>query len=261
MNVKLNQKIMELTEVDDMFVFPSCGDESNVFGALYHAYYEDTSQLPSPMTTLTLGGEYHDDAISKILEKYPFKHCQVHTRYSDSIDSDVAHLLAQNHVVARVSGKMEFGARALGNRSLLANPADPNAVTKINKMIKSRDFWMPFAPAMIDPTLYIKNPKNISAPYMIMAFNSHSDKHPVMRAVIHPYDGSCRPQIVHPDQAPSFHSLLSTFKTLTGEGIILNTSLNLHGYPMAYTPEDALYILDHSGLTHLALGNYMVTKT
>jgi len=158
---------------------------------------------------------------------------------------------------------MEFGARALGNRSILANPADPRVITTINEMIKKRDFWMPFAPSVTTERArdYLFNPKNIAAPYMVFAFDSRPEKVPVFAAGVHPYDRTARPHEVMEHHNPSYHRLIQHFGEFTGEEIILNTSFNLHGFPNVYTPEQALTTLDNSGLEHLAIGNFLVSKT
>lgn len=261
MNVKLNQAIMNLDAVNDMFVFPSCGDETTVFGALYYHYFSSTGHYPTPMTTAYLGGQFSQQDVKSYLDTYTHPTCTIAYEYYENIEEKIASLLAQHHIVARVKGRMEFGARALGNRSILANPTHPDVIREINQMIKCRDFWMPFAPAMIHEDRYIINPKHINANYMIMGFDSRVEKRDVMRGVIHAYDGSCRPQVVSKSQNPDFYNLISHFHTLTGESVILNTSLNLHGLPMVYTLKDAMHVLEESGLHYIALDNYLVWKT
>jgi carbamoyltransferase len=157
---------------------------------------------------------------------------------------------------------MEFGARALGNRSILANPAEPRVVKTINEMIKQRDFWMPFAPSVTAERVhdYIHKPKNIPAPYMIMAFDSVPEKISVCAASVHPYDLTVRPQEVMQHHNPRYHRLIQDYGEITNEEIILNTSFNLHGFPMVYTPHHALATLDNSGLEHLAIGDFLISK-
>jgi carbamoyltransferase len=157
---------------------------------------------------------------------------------------------------------MEFGARALGNRSILANPAAPGVVKLINEMIKCRDFWMPFAPSVLaeHSEKYFKKPKPMPAPYMIMTFDSRREKRNAMAAAIHPYDGTGRPQEVYESWNPDYHRLISHFAELTGEALILNTSFNLHGEPVVCSPTDALRVFDISGLQHLAIGNFLLSK-
>jgi carbamoyltransferase len=108
---------------------------------------------------------------------------------------------------------------------------------------------------------YIRNPKNIAAPYMILCFDTVPNKTPVFAAGIHPYDSTARPQEVIEDYNPRYHRLIRYYGEITGEEIVLNTSFNLHGFPVVYTPQQALATLDNSGLRYLALGSFLVSKT
>lgn len=259
MNVKLNKRIMELDEVEDIFIFPSCGDESNVFGALYHIYYKKYGKKPKPLTHYYMGPEYSDDEIKEAIDSYQFN-SKVSVENYENIESEIAKLLAKGKIVARFKGRMEFGARALCNRSILANPSIPDVVKTINRMIKSRDFWMPFAPSMINSERYIINPKKIKAPYMILTFDTKKEKIKIMNAAVHPYDETCRPQEIYEDWNPDCFRLIKEYERITGESVILNTSFNLHGYPIVCAPKDALYVFDNSGLEYLAIGNYLLAK-
>ena len=266
MNVKANKLLLELEEVEDMFVFPSCGDETNAVGAAYWVYAEEcrrhgrTVDIP-PLTDLYWGKSFSDNDVERAISKFQFSN-RVKVENPKNIELRVADLLASGQVVARCTGRMEFGARALGNRSILANPADPNVIKVINDMIKKRDFWMPFAPSVTAERArdYICKPKHIPAPYMIFCFDSVLEKVPVFAAGVHPYDGTARPQEVTEEQNSPYHRLIQHFGELTGEEIILNTSFNLHGSPVVYTPQQALATLDNSGLQHLALGSFLISK-
>ena len=261
MNVKLNKTIMELPEVDDLFVYPSCGDETNAMGAAYNAYAQHADyRTMMPLGDFYTGPEYADAEIQRAIDEYSFNN-QVSVKKADDIEGAVAELLAKGEVVARFKGREEFGARAMGNRSILADPAKPDVVKIINEAIKSRDFWMPFAPSLLDRREkdYLVNRKNISAPYMIMAFDS-TKRIDEFRAACHPYDLTIRPQVVFREWNPGYYDLLEKFEAITGRGIILNTSFNLHGYPIVSKPEDALHVLDQSGLNWLAIGNFLVHK-
>lgn len=261
MNVKLNKIIMELPEVEDLFVYPSCGDETNAMGAAYNAYAQHADyRTMAPLRDLYTGPEFSDSEIHEAIKEYPFKH-QVSVRQPDDIEGAVAELLAKGEVVARFKGREEFGARAMGNRSILADPSKPEVIKVINDAIKSRDFWMPFAPSVLDRREkdYVVKSKNIPAPYMIMAFDSTEHVNE-FRAACHPYDLTIRPQVVFRDWNPSYYDLLEKFENITGRGILLNTSFNLHGYPIVSRPHDALHVLDQSGLNCLAIGNFLLLK-
>ncbi|NOT59548.1 MAG: hypothetical protein HOP19_04900 [Acidobacteria bacterium] len=261
MNVKMNKVILELPEVEELFIFPSCGDETNAIGAAYNAYAQHADyRSMQPLKNFYTGPEYDDDKIGQAIQDYSFLN-QVSVRKFDQVEVAAAELLANGEVVARFKGREEFGARAMGNRSILADPSRPDVVKVINDAIKSRDFWMPFAPSLIDrrESDYFVNPKKMPAPYMILAFDSTKQVNE-FRAACHPYDLTIRPQVVYRDWNPSYYSLLESFEKLTGRGILLNTSFNLHGFPIVSRPEDALHVLDESGLNNLAIGNYLVQK-
>jgi carbamoyltransferase len=131
----------------------------------------------------------------------------------------------------------------------------------INDAIKSRDFWMPFAPSLLDRRQddYLVNPKKIAAPYMSLSFDS-TDRVNDLRAACHPYDLTLRPQVVYQNWNPSYYALIEAFERRTGRGGILNTSFNLHGHPIVSCPQDALQVFDESGLKHLAIGSYLLQK-
>ncbi|MDP3954013.1 MAG: carbamoyltransferase C-terminal domain-containing protein [bacterium] len=266
MNVKLNQKIAEMDGVEEIFVMPSAGDESTVFGACLFGYkkYCEENKLPfkpQPFHNLYLGQYFTDDEIKKYINdnKISDKH---KVEFYDNIEKKIAELLANNDIVARFKGAMEFGARALGNRSILAHPSHYDNVRTINRMIKSRDFWMPFAPSILeeDADKYIINPKKVQAPYMAITFNTTELGQEHLKAAIHLYDNTTRPQVVSKEHNSDYHRLISEFKKLTGIEAVLNTSFNLHGEPIVCSPEYAVRTFENSGLKYLALGNWLIEK-
>ena len=243
MNVKANQAILSLPEVDELFVFPSCGDETNSIGAAYWYYAEQNIRAHQPMEIPPLGaiywgGDYLDDEIETTLREYGFTSSDVRWQDYDDIELQAADLLARGKVVARFKGRMEFGARALGNRSILANASQPNVVQCINNMIKARDFWMPFAPSILAERSsdYLYKPKPVRAAYMTMSFDTVEKNREHLVAAIHREDGTARPHEVFPGDNPEYESLLKHYQEITGMGAILNTSFNLHGYPLVYSP-------------------------
>lgn len=265
MNVKANQLISELPEVKSMYVMPSAADESTAIGAAFVTYAQQRESNPNlneiaPVKDLYLGDSFSDEKIKQELDKKRYKRLKIEK--PKNIEVKVAQLLADGKIVARFSEKMEWGARSLGNRSILADPSKLEVISEINEQIKSRDFWMPFAASIIeeDEKEYIVNQKSIKAPYMIFTFNSTEKGRKLLKAAMHTYDHTLRPQIVYRTWNPSYYKLIQEFKKLTGIGAILNTSFNLHGFPIVYTPEDALYVLENSKLKYLSLGSYLITK-
>lgn len=266
MNVKANQKIAELPEVRSLFVMPSCGDESNAIGCAIFGYKTLCEKKSMPFklesfTHLYFGPEYDELYVRELIKKQ-----SLHKKYNimelKEINKEIAKLLAKGEIVARCSGKSEWGARALGNRSILANPSNPDSIRVLNETIKDRDFWMPFTPSILadDANRYILNPKKIDAPYMVLTFNSTKLAKKHLPAAMHPYDSTLRPQIVYKNWNPDYYDIIAKFKKLTGIGGILNTSFNLHGEPNVLTPEDALHTVENSSLKYLAIGNFLFEK-
>lgn len=269
MNVKLNQKILELKEVNSLFPVPSAGDESTALGAACYGYIKLCQDKKKklelqPVKDLYLGTSYSNNEVEKFLSENRYFGKYKIEKFSEklAIEKKIAQLLAENQIVARFKGRMEWGARALGNRSILANPRDRNTVREINERIKNRDFWMPFAPSILeeDAQHYLVNPKNIFAPYMAITFDTTDLAREHLVAAIHPYDFTSRPQIVSKDWNPSYYYLISEFKKLTGIGGVLNTSFNLHGEPNVEGLKDAFYTFENSGLKYLAVENFLVLR-
>jgi carbamoyltransferase len=207
-----------------------------------------------------LGKEWTDAEIGKYLKEHVGKKYKI--RKCADIEDEVAKLLASGEVVARFNGRAEWGARALGNRSILANPSDFNTIKLINEMIKNRDFWMPFTPSMLaaEEKRYTLNPKKVFAPYMAITFESTAEAQRDLPAAMHPYDHTIRPQMVLKEWNQSYHKLITAFKKRTGIGGVLNTSFNLHGEPNVNSPADAIHTMDNSGLRNLAIGSWLVQK-
>lgn len=269
MNVKANQYIMEMPEVESLVLAPSCGDESLSIGNAVYGYSilnkNDLSGL-GKINNLYLGSSYSDEDIKKNIDKNEFcKKCEIkyfNKKSGNYIEKKVAEILANNSVVGRFKGRSEWGARALGNRSILANPSSMNNVKLINEMIKGRDFWMPFATSMLYERRhdYLVLNKDEYAPFMAITFPTKELAHKELIAALHPYDLTSRPQMVKKEINPEYHALISEYEKLTGSGGILNTSFNLHGEPNVETPNDALRTFELSGLPHLAIGNYLISK-
>lgn len=259
MNVKLNKLILELPEAEKLFISPSCSDESLMIGAAMAE--QAKTERPEPLKDIYYGAEYSEEHTTRMVaEKGIAKKYEVE-RHKD-INGKVAELISNNEVVARCTGRMEFGARALGNRSIITNPSSFSNVRIINQMIKSRDFWMPFAPSILSEAQqkYMINPKKMEAPYMITAFDSVPENREQITAAMHQYDFTIRPQTVEKAHNNNYHSIISQFRKKTGIGAVLNTSFNLHGYPVIYTPEDAYYVFENSGLKYLQIGNHLISK-
>lgn len=265
MNVKANKRIMELPEVNDLFIFPSCGDETNIFGAAWNVYSDERLNHGEKIDIKQFGPFYYgpeitEDMAERSIKKYAKDHNIIYEQRED-ISSYVGELIAENKIVARASGPMEFGARALGNRSILSNASDLKNVQTINMMVKKRDFWMPFAPVILKEKAdeYILNPKKIPAPYMILSFDTTEKRNEIIGA-IHQADRTARPQIIERNWNPEYYDIIKIFEKETGFSGLMNTSFNLHGYPIVNDVSDALWVFENSDLKYLQVGKYIVKK-
>jgi carbamoyltransferase len=257
MNIKMNGNIVRMPELKGFYVPASGGDETNSIGACYaSAQMNALASTSLAHVYLCPMSERPEDADWRVgianAHASPDDYA-----VADGVDADgLASLLAAGHVVARCVGPMEFGARALGNRSILADPSRPEIVKTINDSIKNRDFWMPFTPSILVERVrdYLVFPKeNIDSPYMTIGFESTALARKEIPAGLHSGDHSARPQFVSRDRNLAYWALISAFEKRTGIGALLNTSLNLHGDPMNSTVADAARTLALSDLDFLAL--------
>jgi carbamoyltransferase len=266
MNVKANMLLAREDWVEELFAFPSCGDESNAVGAAYLGYLEECARRgvaarPEPFGPAYLGTSVTDTETESVIRDRDLR-SRYKVAYHDRIEERVAELLVSDGVVARCAGRMEFGARALGNRSILANPTDHRVVGLINRMIKNRDFWMPFAPTVLAERAddYLVNPKRLASPYMMLAMETKPAARDALAAALHPHDATARPQILEEAWNPQYHALIRAFEDRTGVGAVLNTSFNLHGEPIVGSAADAVDTFERSGLQHLAVGHWLISK-
>ncbi len=261
MNVKLNKKLQEMPEVERIHFLPSCGDESLPIGAAYKDYLDATGQEPHPLKNLYLGTRYTRPDIEAFFEEK-----QVPKKYTISTppspNAHVAQLLANGKVIARFCGRGEWGARGLGNRSILARPDRLESFFEVNDRVKMRDFWMPFAPTILDTYAdrYLVNPRAVNAPYMITAFDSTVEGRDKFRAAIHQRDKTLRAQILRREHNPEYYDLIEQFAAITGIGGVLNTSFNLHGYPLVSSLEQALFTIEGCYLDYLQIEDFLLEK-
>jgi len=259
MNVKLNMKIRNLEEVEKLFVFPSGGDESIAIGAALALNSNNNKDRFSPLKDIYFGHHYNNDDIENELNNDQYRG-KIKFEYVDNIEDKFIEELLNKNIVARFSGRSEWGARALGNRSILALANDPNLLHKINKAIKKRDFWMPFAPSILfdDKDKYIIDNDKLVSHYMNMAYETKEKAKEDIIAAIHPFDFTARPQLVVKDFNENYYNIISRLNDEIGVGGILNTSFNLHGEPIVNTPKDALHTLLNSDIDYLVMENYLV---
>ena len=258
MNIKMNKIIKDLPYVENFFVQPSGGDESLAMGG---CYLEEKFNS-KPLKNIYLGRDiFHNFSEQKFLNYVKNKkNLKIELNFTAK---KAAKLLSRGEVLAIARGREEFGARALGNRSIVADPSNIKIVQKINELIKNRDFWMPFALTILNKKHkeFLINKKNINSEYMTVGYDTIEKKHSLIEAGTHRYDKSVRPQILSKNANQDFHNLINEFYKLKKIPALLNTSLNLHGFPIASTIKEVLYTFENSDLKYLYINDkYLIKK-
>jgi carbamoyltransferase len=255
LNSKANGKILASGIVDRIFVQPAAGDDGVCLGAALAPYLDNGGKLPMhKMRHAYLGAENSDEEIEKALTTYKLRA----TRVADPAAA-AAEMLANGKILGWVQGRMEFGPRALGARSILADPRDPEMNAKVNNAVKFREWWRPFAPSILAEVAgeYIESATD--SPFMILTAQVKPEKRSVIPSVTH-VDGSARPQTVEQDVNPLYWRLIHEFGNRTGVPVVMNTSFNLRGEPIVSTPTDAVRTFFSSGMDALVIGNFVVEK-
>lgn len=264
MNIKALMEIANLAEIEEIFVCPTPSDESLAIGAAYVAMHdiyvskiEDPTKHLRPLRTAYLGPQANKQDIKAIIELAVTKGYSVREKPKSEY---LAQLLNKGKIIGRCVGRSEFGVRALGNRSILADPRSQEIIQVINERVKCRDFWMPFAPTILREwsNKYLINPKNLKAPHMTIAFDTKDKAWVDLKAGLHPYDRTARPQILAEEENPAYYSLISEFSKIARIGGVLNTSFNVHGEPIVQTPKDAFDVFERTGLNGLLLDGYLI---
>jgi carbamoyltransferase len=255
LNVKLNQKIIARDEVKELFVQPASGDSGTAVGA---ASYASTRRgVPvEPMRHVYLGPSFSNEQVVAACEAHPG---QPQFSQIDDVPQRVADLLAQGHPVAWFQGRMEFGPRALGARSILGCPSIAGVADRINEQIKFRERWRPFCPSM--PVAVGKEMFKVDhpAPFMTFTFEVNESWKSRVPEVVHE-DGTARAQLLQREYNPRYYALMEELEKLTGNAVVLNTSLNRRGEPVVCTPTDALNMFFGSDLQYLVMEDVLCVK-
>ncbi len=256
MNVKMYNLFIKEKFIKKLHNAPSGSDESLSMGA---CYFLNRSKKSLPLNSVSIGSPLIDvSKIEKKLLKYKRK-IKIKKNVSHKY---IAKLLQKNKIIAIAQGNEEFGARALGNRSIIVNPSDLGNIMKINAKIKNRDFWMPFAITILKQhhKIFIKNPKALESPFMNLSFDTISKNYEKIKAGCHPLDKTVRPQILDQASNKNFFNIINEFYKLTKIPAVLNTSLNLHGYPKSSDLSSVLETFFKSELNYLYLENKILIK-
>ena len=255
-NVKINQKIFELSNVKDVFVQPAMHDAGTALGSAVY-YNSLKSTLSDNLDKMVhLGPDY-------IVDDLDYKKNLSLLVKSDFSTKEIARLIELDNVVGIFNGRLEFGPRALGNRSILATAKNKDITGMLNKRLNRNDF-MPFAPLIIEDDaeeiLINYSLNKVAANFMTCTFQVKPEYQKQLEAIVH-IDGSVRPQVVRKNEQPMIYELLQEIKLITGLGVCINTSFNLHEHPIANSPKDALNILNAGGVDYLILGDLLLSRT
>ncbi|MDP6156992.1 MAG: carbamoyltransferase C-terminal domain-containing protein [Candidatus Thermoplasmatota archaeon] len=263
LNVKMNKALMEHESVERIFVQPAANDSGSAIGAAMELYRDLKGKRRWIMKDAYLGPAFSDDTVSKILNGKKIsgylKENQVEWTEESDLSGTVAELISQGKIVGWFQGRMEFGPRALGNRSILADPRDPRMKLILNKKVKFREVFRPYCPSVLEKhvTEYFDN--SAPAPFMTLSFDVNPELRETIQAVVH-VDGTSRPQTVNRNTNERFWFLLRKFHEITGVPMVLNTSFNVRGEPIVNRPEEAISCFLKTGLDCLAIGNILMEK-
>ncbi len=256
LNAALNGKILAGTDVEELFVQPASADNGAALGAALYVHHAESNGPRTPaMRDVYLGPEYDDNAMAQALRKPGLD-----PRKAADIAAETARLLADGKVVGWFQGRMEYGPRALGNRSILADPRRAEMKDTLNAKIKFREAFRPFAPAILAERVSEFFETDGAFPFMTVVLPVRPGQRARIPAVTHA-DGTARLQTVEQAVNPRFHALLGEFDRLTGVPVLINTSFNLAGEPIVCSPEDAVSTFLRSGLDALVLGDTLCLKT
>ncbi|MHA1564239.1 MAG: carbamoyltransferase C-terminal domain-containing protein [Alphaproteobacteria bacterium] len=260
-NIKANKVVAELDRVRRFWVGAISGDGSLAVGAAWLASRQLAPHIHIEAPEhVYLGTEHSAADIDKAIERHNLRRdFAVIDRPSPD---DAAAWLDDGLILARYSGRMEFGQRALGNRSIIADPRRLETVERVNRKIKFRDFWMPFTPSMMieEADRLLANPKQFYSPFMMMAFDLHPQFSDAIPAAMHPSDRTVRPQMLRRQDNPGYYAIIEAFKARTGLGCVMNTSFNLHGDPIAESPDDAIRTFQNSELDVLMFDDVAIAR-
>jgi carbamoyltransferase len=257
-NVRLNQKISEIDGVKSVYIMPAMGDGGLAVGAALWEYWSNKKWNHKLLSLAYLGPEYSDEEIQDILnfEKLSFEK-------KSNISKYVAEMMASGKIVGRFNGRMEWGPRALGNRSILASAKDELINQTLNDRLNRTEF-MPFAPIILEDyaSEYFLGYKStdLAPRFMTITYDVAESKKDSIAAAVH-VDGTARPQVVRKNENSTLYKVLDEYNKLTGVPSVINTSFNMHEEPIVCTPNDAIRAFKEGAVDVLAIGNFIVERT
>jgi len=254
LNCAANGALLRSGIIDNIYLFPASHDAGGCLGAALEVCRWEGAVEPELIQTAAWGPAYSDAAIDRTL-----KHMRLDATYHDDIASVAAELLARNYVIGWFQGRLEVGPRALGQRSILANPRSTAMRDHVNQQVKYRELWRPFAPSVLAERAGAYMQKSTPSPFMLLAFQVAEEQREAIAAVLH-VDGTTRPQTIDRDVNPLYWQLIRAFEQHTGLPMVLNTSFNLANEPIICSPTDAIRTFYACSLDALVLGHFLIVK-
>jgi carbamoyltransferase len=257
LNCVANRRFVNETPFKHVCIQPAAGDSGCAMGAALYAYYSQQTQpgIISEHTTL-LGPEYTDEEIENLL----ISRKAIFTKYDEeTLFKKTADLIYKNQIVGWFQGRMEFGPRALGNRSILANACNPSMMDILNKRVKFREDFRPFAPAVLIEKAQEYFDIEFESPYMLFISQVKNGMEQKIPSVTH-VDKTARVQTVSKSQNPRFYKLIDEFNTISGVPVVINTSFNIRGEPIVCTPDEAYNCFLKTDIDFLVMGNFLIEK-
>jgi carbamoyltransferase len=259
LNCVANGRIEREAGFDNVWIQPAAGDDGIAIGCAYYGHLAIQNKPRSfVMNHSFLGAPYKDDAVRSVTDEWLVR-LETATRASDDICADTAKVLADENVVGWFQGRSEFGPRALGNRSILADPRKAEMKDRLNNRVKHRQAFRPFAPIVLAERAGEIFEDDHETPYMLIAKRVRPEWRRKIPAIVH-VDGTARVQTVRPEQNEILYRLLKAFDALTGVPVLLNTSFNVKGEPIVETPQDAMRCFLTTGIDYLAMHDRLVAK-
>ena len=262
LNSVANGKIFTNTNFKNLFIQPAAGDGGTSVGAAAYVYFSIfKKERKHLMKDAYLGPGYSDQEIKNFLDSGAIKYQEF--KDDDELVKTVAKLIYSNKVLGWLQGRMEFGPRALGARSILSNPCNPKMQDILNLKVKHRENFRPFAPVIcvedVKDYFDVKGELPLAADFMLMVYPIKKEKRKLIPAVTH-IDGTGRLQVIRREQNILYYDLIKEFGKLSGIPILINTSFNIRGEPIVCTPYDAYRCMMGTGIDYLVLGKYLVSR-
>jgi carbamoyltransferase len=254
LNCAANGTLLTRGDIDEMYIQPQAGDSGTALGAAYYAHFRATGSRPEPLPHAYWGPGYSGSEVRALLDRLKLPY-----RQTDQPWDAAAELLADGDVVGWFQGRSECGPRALGNRSILADPRDAANRDRINMVVKDREWWRPFAASILDEQRSRYLASDAPSPFMLLTIPLTGLGRRDLAAAAH-VDGTTRPQTVSAAANPRYHRLIRAFQDRTGVGAVLNTSLNVKSEPLANDPMHAIANLYTTAMDALVIENFVLVK-